>query len=88
MRYFPLLDFQMVVLLTFLGLTVLFLLYLAFGSSILSGRPKEGEEVEEHPAEIQALKRPIPPLLIFIYIAFVVWAMVYVIVVGLEGEPF
>ena len=34
MRYFPLLDFQIVILLTFLGLAVLILLYVAFRGAL------------------------------------------------------
>ena len=89
MRYFSLLDFQTVVLLTFLGLAVFVLLYIAFGGSVYRTGPKEKErEKEEYPGGIEVGKRPIPSLLVFIYVAFVVWALVYVIVIGLRGGPF
>ena len=89
MRFFPLLDFQMVILLTFLGLAVLILLYIAFGYAFPTLRhPGREEEQEEYPEGIQATNRPIPPILIFVYVAFVVWAIAYVIVIGLRGGPF
>ena len=89
MRFFPVFDFQLVVLLTFLGLVALVLLYMAFGSSRYSKRQKEDEgEVEEYPGGIKAARKPLPPILIFVYIASVVWAAIYVVVVGIKGAPF
>jgi len=89
MRFFPLLDFQIVVLLTFLGLAVLLLLYVAFGYSFSpTGRQEREEKKEDYPGGIQAADRPIPPILIFVYVAFIVWAATYVIVIGLRGGPF
>jgi hypothetical protein len=89
MRFFPVFDFQLVVLLTFLGLVVLILLYVAFGSSRYSKRQKEdGEEVEEYPGGIKAARRPFPPILIFVYVAFIIWAAMYVVFIGINGGPF
>ena len=89
MRFFPVFDFQMVVLLTFLGLAALILLYVAFASSRYSKQEKENEEeVEEYPGGIKAAKKPLPPILIFVYIAFVVWAAIYVVFIGIKGSPF
>ena len=89
MRFFPVFDFQMVVLLTFLGLAALILLYVALASSRCSKQEKENEEeVEEYPDGIKAAKRPFPPILIFVYIAFVVWAAIYVVFIGIKGSPF
>lgn len=89
MRFFAVFDFQMVVLLTFLGLAALVLLYMAFGSSRFSRNQKEEEEeAEDYPGGIKAARRPLPPILIFVYVAFVVWAVVYVVVIGIKGGPF
>jgi len=89
MRFFPVFDFQLVVLLTFLGLVVLILLYMAFGSSRHSKRQgADDEEVEEYPGGITTTRKPLPPILIFVYIAFVVWAVIYVVVIGIKGGPF
>jgi hypothetical protein len=89
MRFFPVFDFQMVVLLTFLGLVALSLLYIAFGSSRFSEeQDNKEEEVEDYPGEIKAARRPLPPILIFVYVAFIVWAIVYVVAIGIKGGPF
>jgi hypothetical protein len=84
MRFFPVFDFQMVVLLTFLGLVAFLLLCIAFGQN-----RREGEEkLENYAGEIRAANKPIPPILVFVYVAFVVWAIVYVVVIGIKGYPF
>ena len=89
MRYFPLLDFQIVILLTFLGLAVLILLYVAFRGSLSATDQKSKDTGREtYPEGIEAENRPTPPLLIFVYAAFVLWAATYVIFIGLRGGPF
>ena len=89
MRFFPIFDFQMVVLLTFLGLCACILLYVAFGGSRLSrGQKEEEEEVEDYPSGIKTGRRPLPPILIFVFVAFIVWVVLYVVVVGIRGGPF
>jgi hypothetical protein len=30
----------------------------------------------------------LPPILIFLYVAFIVWAIGYVVVIGIKGGPF
>lgn len=89
MRYFGLLDFQYVILLVFLGLTALLLLYLAFGSHVFTREKKEKpQELEDYPDGIQVRNKAIPPILIFIYVGFVIWAIAYVILIGARGVPF
>jgi uncharacterized membrane protein len=89
MRYFTLLDFQYVVLLIFLGLILFLLLYIAFGARISTPDKKEkGGGLEEYPEGIQAGDSPIPPILIFVYVAFFIWALAYLVVVGLRGGAF
>jgi len=89
MRYFTLLDFQYVVLLVFLGLTALILIYLAFsGYHKERGRRKRRDETEDYPEGIQVERNRIPPILIFIYVSFIIWALGYLIVIGLRGEAF
>jgi amino acid transporter len=84
MRFFPVFDFQMVVLLTFLGLVAFLLLCIAFGQN-----RREGEEkLENYAGEIKAANKPIPPILVFVYVAFVVWAIVYAVAIGIKGDPF
>jgi succinate dehydrogenase/fumarate reductase cytochrome b subunit len=88
-RYFALYDFQNVMLLSFLGLVVLILLYIAFNNLVAStGYAKRKEELEEFPEGIQTGKKPIPLILIFVYAGFIVWAMAYAVVIGIRGGPF
>jgi hypothetical protein len=89
MRYFTLLDFQYVIILIFLGMVVFLLLYIAFGARVPTRDTKEeGGRLEEYPEGIQAGESPIPPILIFIYVAFFIWAAAYLVVVGLRGGAF
>jgi len=85
-RYFPLLDFQYLVLAVFLGIVAVILLYISFGWPGPSGR--EQQESERYPDGLQAEKNPVPPLLVFVYGAFLVWAVAYMVVVGIRGAPF
>jgi hypothetical protein len=85
-RYFALLDFQTVMLLTFLGTIAFVLLYLAFAARVSSKKGEAGEE--DFPDEIKIRRGPIPRILIFVYAGFIVWAVIYVIVIGLRGGPF
>ena len=89
MRYFPLFDFQMVVLLSFFGLTILLLLYIALGKFVaFTGQKKGEEEKEEFPDGIQTTRKPFPLILVLIYIGFILWAISYVVVIGIRGGPF
>ena len=89
MRFFVLYDFQNVVLLSFLGSIILVLLYMAFGKLGATGRsPKAEKTSEEHSREIRSAKKPIPLILIFVYAGFLIWTVVYVLFVGIRGNPF
>jgi hypothetical protein len=88
MHYFPLFDLQQVILLVFLGVTVLLLLYIAFSGRPLFPARGNKERKEEYPEGIQADHRPVPLILIFIYGAYFCWAVGYVVSVGIRGVPF
>jgi NADH:ubiquinone oxidoreductase subunit 3 (subunit A) len=89
MRFFPLLDFQYAMLLIFLGLIALVLIYVAFRTyDFLPPKKEKGEEVEEYPGGIQASNKPIPLILIFLYAGLAIWAVAYVVVIGIRGNPF
>ena len=89
MQYFPLVDLQHWVLAIFLGLVSLILIYLAFGSHAPRGK---GAEEEGAAREIffsqDAEKNPIAPILIFVYVGALVFAVAYLILIGLHGGPF
>jgi len=88
MRFFDVLDFQYLILTIFLALVAVILIYLGFQSYSFSRRREEEEREEEFPGGIRVQNHSIPPFLIFVVIGFVIWAMVYVILYGLRGEPF
>jgi len=89
MRFFDLLDLQYLVLAIFLGLITVVLIYLGLQSYVFSRKGKEEEAVEEEfPGGIQVQNHRVPPFLIFVVIGFFLWAIAYVVLYGLRGEPF
>ncbi len=93
MQSFPLVDLQHWVLAIFLGLISLILVYLAFGSHA-SRRAKRVEEEPEERRELEILhaqdeeKNPIAPLLIFIYVGAILFAVAYLVMIGIRGSAF
>lgn len=89
MQYFPLVDLQHWLLAIFLGLVSLILVYLAFGSHARREKDVEGERAER---DIlfgeETEKNPIAPILIFVYVGAVVFAVAYLILIGIRGGPF
>jgi len=89
MQYFSLVSLQHWILALFLGLVSVILIYLAFGShpgrekGVGGERPDRdilfGEETE---------KNPIAPILIFVYVGAVVFAVAYLILMGIRGNAF
>jgi hypothetical protein len=93
MQFFPLADLQHWVLAIFIGLIFLILVYLAFGSHArtrvrsLTEEPEKGKEHDlflGHEEE----KNPIAPLLIFIYVGVILFAVGYLVVIGIRGSAF
>jgi hypothetical protein len=93
MQYFPLLAFQHLVLAFFLGVGFVILLYLAFSGykrtrKEATGKERErlkrGELAEAHDPE----GNRIPPVLILIFVGAILWAVSYVVVVGIKGVAF
>lgn len=93
MPYFPLVGWQHWVLAIFLGLISLILVYLAFGSHAGRREEKAGEGPEEE-RDLEILrghdgeKNPVPPLLVFIYGGVILFAVGYLIVIGIWGSAF
>lgn len=89
MQYFPLVDLQSWILAIFLGLVSLILVYLAFGSHTRRGKEIEGERAARDILFGQdPEKNPVAPILIFIYVGVIVFAVAYLILIGLHGGPF
>jgi len=84
MRYFTLLDFQHWVLALFLGLLAVIFIYIGWR---FYPTPEEGEETANerlHTGHATGT-HPIAPILIFIYIGALLWALGYVVVEGILG---
>ena len=90
MRFFFLQDYQHWLLSVFLGLVLAILIYLAFrGYGYSKARAGgEAEEERDYPDGLKGRNLPVPPLIIFLCVAFVVWAVFYVIYIGIKGGPF
>jgi hypothetical protein len=89
MRFFSLLDFQYVMLLTFIGLIALVLIHVGLsGDDFFLRKKSRKEEVEEYPGGIRAANKPIPLILIIVYAGLAIWAVTYVVVIGIKGAPF
>ncbi len=84
MRFFALLDFQHLVLAFFLGLLGFLFVCLAWG---YYPRRPPGEEAEPESEGLRLGHSPIVPSLIFIYVGVSIWAIGYMVVVGVFGGP-
>jgi len=88
MRLFALLDAQHLILGIFLGLICAILIYLGFRSTRFAEPRKQDEERESgYPDGLEIENHPFPPLLVFLFIGFVVWFIFYVIFFGLQRGP-
>jgi multisubunit Na+/H+ antiporter MnhB subunit len=89
MPYFSLVDLQHWMLAIFLGLVSLILVYLAFGSHPSREKGVEGERAERDVLfGEEAEKNPMAPILIFVYVGVIVFAVAYLVLIGLKGGPF
>jgi len=93
MQYFPLLNFQHMVLAFFLGIGFVILVYIAFSSYRRTRKEPSQEELDRlMKGELAQVHDParnrIAPVLIFIYLAAIVWSISYVVVVGIKGVAF
>lgn len=94
MRLFALIDFQHFLLGLFLGIAAAIVIYLAFrcgGRGVGDDEDKRGGDVpvssEEYPEGLRIRNNPVPPVLVFVFIGFLVWFLFYVIFFGILGKP-
>ena len=92
MRFFTLIDFQFLILALFLGLVAALVVYLAFRYT--GGRKPEedsggGSEAahSEYPEGFRIGDNPVPPVLILLFLGFIVWFIFYVFIFGIHGGP-
>jgi len=86
LRFFSLLDFRYYVLAICLGLTTVLVLYLSFRRTSEEGKDDRSDLIE-FPEGLSSARHPIPSILLFVYIGFVIWAIIYVIFFGILGKP-
>jgi hypothetical protein len=84
MRFFFLQDYQHWLLAVFLGLVLVILVYLAFRSYGYSNERADARarQIFDYPEGLKGHNFPTPPFILFLYIGFVVWAVLYVIFIG------
>lgn len=89
MRFFFLQDYQHWLLSVGLGLILVILVYLAFRSYGYSREKMRGKPQEEfhYPDGIEGRNFPTPPFMIFLYFGFVIWAICYVLFIGILKGP-
>ena len=89
MRLFALLDAQHLILGIFLGVICAILIYLGFLSARYAKPRNREEEKREsgYPDGLEIGNNPLPPLLLFLLVGFVIWFIFYVIFFGLQGGP-
>lgn len=91
MPFFPLTTLQEMALAFFLGLGTLVLLYVAWafypkGRPELSGEDIKKPERVDSADEQKKADNPRPLFLTFVYVGVIVWALAYLILVGLRGK--
>jgi len=86
LRFFSLLDFRYYVLAIFLGLITALVLYLSFRRTSEEGEDERSDLIE-FPEGLSSAKHSIPSILLFVYLGFVIWAIIYVIFFGILGKP-
>ncbi len=87
MRFFFLQDYQHWLLSVLLGIILAILVYLGF-SAYSDSRARAGEELKEeftYPDGIRGKNFRTPLFIVFLYLGFLIWAILYVIFIGLKG---
>jgi ABC-type antimicrobial peptide transport system permease subunit len=91
MRFFDMLNTQHLILGVFFGLIAALFVYIGFGASYYSTGKEEGggesEKAFEHKEGFRSKSRPLPTVVLFLFIGFAVWLVCYVIFRGLKGGP-
>ncbi len=87
MRFFFLQDYQDWLLAFCLGLILAILVYLGF-SAYEDSSARANEKTEEeftYPDGIRGKDFPTPTFILFIYLGFIIWAILYIVFIGLRG---
>jgi hypothetical protein len=93
MRFFTVIDLRHLVLAFFLGAGAVLVIYLAFRYPLKRGKEsdeaKKGEVslAEGYPDDLRIDNNPVPPVLVYVFLGFVLWLICYVIFFGVLGRP-
>jgi len=88
LKFFPLLDFQYMILAFAFGVIGAILAYVAWAGYPARARDEEEQTGEfEIDASHEVKRNPVPPLLILLYVGAAVWAVAYAIIIGIFGGP-
>jgi hypothetical protein len=93
MRFFPILDLHHLVLAFFLGLAGALVIFLAFRYGERhrqireEGDDSRSDRLVEETEDIRGGDNSIPPVLVFLFVGFLIWFICYVVFFGFLGEP-
>jgi hypothetical protein len=88
MRFFSLIGFQHVILFFFPTLILVILLYFGFARLHFQGKDSEQRKktiIHTYPDGIEARNAPFPLILILTIVGFLLWAVFYILGIGLTG---
>jgi hypothetical protein len=88
MRFFFLQDYQHWLMAVFLGIVLAILVYLGF-TAYSDSRARADEKAEKefmYPDGIRGKNLPTPVFILFLYLGFIIWAILYVIFIGMKGH--
>ena len=88
MRYFALLNFQHFVLYLFPALATVAIFAAGLGFYYLrrgDSAERENRIIEEYPGGIQGRNAPFPIVMFLIIVGTVIWALAYILFIGLLG---
>jgi hypothetical protein len=88
MRFFTVPDFQHLVLAFFLGLAAALVVYLSFRYGVNEKAHNDEGPVDPATASHGTSDNPVPPVLIFVYTAVLLFIFLYTVLSLLKGEAF
>lgn len=89
MRYFPILDFQYVVIGLSLGIIAVAVLFTAFYTYGRPGTLEGGKKgLAEYAEGIRGDHNPIPPVVALVLLGVAAFALIYAFMVGIKGPAF
>lgn len=85
---YELLQTQYIILAIFGGVVLVTFLYIAINTFRIVRQKKEIEHLDQFPEGIKECHNPIPLFLIILYLAYFLWAIIYVGAIAIWGFNF